>query len=87
MRLLRLQSLATRHFLKSAGNPENPIDRTTLWHSLYPHPSLHTMPALEVRPLQPDDLPALMAVQRAGYGDGFMESTEVFARRMASPVN
>ena len=45
------------------------------------------MPALEVRPLQTDDLPALMAVQRAAYGDGFMESTEVFARRLASPVN
>ena len=45
------------------------------------------MPALEVRPLQPNDLPALMAVQRAAYGDGFMESTEVFARRLASPVN
>ena len=28
-----------------------------------------------------------MAVQRAAYGDGFMESTEVFARRLASPVN
>ena len=45
------------------------------------------MPPLEVRPLQPDDLPALMAVQRAAYGDGFMESTEVYARRLASPVN
>ena len=45
------------------------------------------MPALEVRPLQIHDLPALMAVQRAAYGDGFMESTEVFARRLASPVN
>ena len=45
------------------------------------------MPALEVRPLQTNDLPALMAVQRAAYGDGFMESTEVFARRLASPVN
>ena len=45
------------------------------------------MPPLEVRPLQTDDLPALMAVQRAAYGDGFMESTEVFARRLASPVN
>ena len=45
------------------------------------------MPPLEVRSLQPDDLPALMAVQRAAYGDGFMESTEVFARRLASPVN
>ena len=42
------------------------------------------MPPLEVRSLQPDDLPALMAVQRAAYGDGFMESTEVFARRLAS---
>ena len=45
------------------------------------------MPPLEVRPLQTNDLPALMAVQRAAYGDGFMESTEVFARRLASPVN
>ena len=45
------------------------------------------MHPLEVRPLQTDDLPALMAVQRAAYGDGFMESTVVFARRLASPVN
>lgn len=45
------------------------------------------MTAFETRPLQTDDLPALMAVQRAAYGDGFMESTEVFARRLASPVN
>ncbi len=45
------------------------------------------MSVLYVRPLQPHDLPALMAVQRACYGDGFMESTEVFTRRLASPVN
>ncbi|AYM94855.1 GNAT family N-acetyltransferase [Acidovorax sp. 1608163] len=45
------------------------------------------MPALEVRPLQTHDLPALMAVQRAAYGEGFMESAEVFTRRLASPVN
>ena len=63
------------------------MDRTTPWCSLSPLPSLNPMPPLEVRPLQTDDLPALMAVQRAAYGDGFMESTEVFARRLASPVN
>ncbi len=45
------------------------------------------MSVLYVRPLQPHDLPALMAVQLACYGDGFMESTEVFTRRLASPVN
>lgn len=45
------------------------------------------MTVFETRPLQTTDLTALMAVQRAAYGDGFMESTEVFARRLASPVN
>jgi hypothetical protein len=45
------------------------------------------MTVFKTRPLQTTDLTALMAVQRAAYGDGFMESTEVFARRLASPVN
>ncbi len=45
------------------------------------------MPALEIRPLQTNDLPALMAVQRTAYGDGFMESTKVLPARLASPVN
>ncbi|GGX95029.1 GNAT family N-acetyltransferase [Massilia dura] len=39
------------------------------------------------RTLQPNDLPALLHVQRACYGDGFIESAEVYARRLASPVN
>lgn len=40
-----------------------------------------------VRPLQAADLPALMAIQRACYGDGFVEGHEVFLRRLASPAN
>ncbi|WP_280191668.1 GNAT family N-acetyltransferase [Delftia sp. PS-11] len=40
-----------------------------------------------VRPLTVADLPDLLAVQRACYGDGFEESREVFARRLASPAN
>ncbi|MGE8375460.1 MAG: GNAT family N-acetyltransferase [Diaphorobacter nitroreducens] len=39
------------------------------------------------RALTPADLPALLAVQRACYGDAYVESAEVFARRLASPVN
>ncbi|MCE1191454.1 MAG: GNAT family N-acetyltransferase [Acidovorax sp.] len=39
------------------------------------------------RPLAAADLPGLLAVQRACYGEGFVESAEVFARRLASPVN
>jgi len=38
------------------------------------------------RPLAPHDLPGLLAVQRACYGAGFVESAEVFARRLASPA-
>ena len=39
------------------------------------------------RALTAADLPGLAQVQRACYGDGLAESTEVFARRLASPVN
>lgn len=39
------------------------------------------------RPLTAADLPGLLAVQRACYGEGFVEGAEVFARRLASPVN
>lgn len=39
------------------------------------------------RALTPADLPALLAVQRACYGDAYVESAEVFARRLASPAN
>jgi len=40
-----------------------------------------------VRPLALSDLPDLLAVQLACYGEGFVESGEVFARRLASPAN
>lgn len=38
------------------------------------------------RPLTVDDLPGLLDVQRACYGDEYVESAEVFARRLASPA-
>ena len=38
------------------------------------------------RPLTLADLPGLLAVQHACYGEGFVESAEVFARRIASPA-
>lgn len=44
-------------------------------------------PAPRVRPLVLADLPGLLAVQLACYGEGFVESGEVFARRLASPAN
>lgn len=40
-----------------------------------------------IRALEPRDLPGLLAVQRACYGEAFAESAEVFARRLASPAN
>ncbi|WP_298210985.1 GNAT family N-acetyltransferase [Acidovorax sp.] len=43
--------------------------------------------SLVVRPLALSDLADLLAVQLACYGEGFVESGEVFARRLASPVN
>ncbi len=41
----------------------------------------------QIRPLEPRDLPGLLAVQLACYGEGFVESADVFARRLASPAN
>jgi ribosomal protein S18 acetylase RimI-like enzyme len=38
------------------------------------------------RPLTLQDLPGLLAVQRACYGDGYIESGLVYARRLASPA-
>lgn len=40
-----------------------------------------------VRALEVSDLPGLLAVQLACYGAGFVESGEVFARRLASAAN
>lgn len=40
-----------------------------------------------VRPLALSDLAGLLAVQLACYGEGFVESGEVFARRLASPAH
>lgn len=40
-----------------------------------------------VRALVAADLPGLLAVQLACYGAGFVESAEVFARRLASAAN
>lgn len=39
-----------------------------------------------VRPLTAQDLPGLLAVQRACYGDGYVESAAVYARRLACPT-
>lgn len=39
------------------------------------------------RALQLHDLTGLLQVQLACYGEGFVESGDVFARRLASPVN
>lgn len=39
-----------------------------------------------VRPLTAQDLPGLLAVQRACYGDGYIESAAVYARRLACPT-
>ncbi len=38
------------------------------------------------RPLTLQDLPGLLAVQRACYGAGYIESASVYARRLASPA-
>ena len=40
-----------------------------------------------VRTLVTADLPGLLAVQLACYGAGFVESAEVFVRRLASAAN
>ena len=41
---------------------------------------------MHVRPLTAADLPGLLAVQRACYGPGYVESAEVFARRLRNPA-
>lgn len=48
--------------------------------------AMHSPPPV-VRPLTVSDLPGLLAVQLACYGEGFVESGEVFARRLASPAH
>ena len=35
-----------------------------------------------LRPLRADDLPAVLAIQRAAYGDGYQESAAVLARKL-----
>ena len=42
---------------------------------------------VRLRALAHRDLADLLAVQQACYGAGFVESAEVFARRLASPAN
>ncbi len=37
--------------------------------------------------MQAADLPSVMAIQRACYGDAFVEGHDVLARRLASPAN
>lgn len=54
--------------------------------------ALNTFPSAElppyvVRPLQLADLDALMAIQRACYGEDFVEGREVFVCRLASSAN
>lgn len=52
-------------------------------------PCLHTAaPSMTAvpRPLTAQDLPGLLAVQRACYGEGYIESAAVYARRLASPA-
>ncbi|QBE67516.1 GNAT family N-acetyltransferase [Pseudoduganella lutea] len=39
------------------------------------------------RALRAGDLPALLAIQQACYGAAYIESAQVYARRLASPVN
>jgi len=53
-------------------NPASPL----------PSPAARPLP----RPLALADLPGLLQVQRACYGEGFEESHAVFARRLASPA-
>lgn len=39
-------------------------------------------PALEVRPLRSDDLPAVLEIQLAAYGAGYQESAAVLGRKL-----
>ena len=45
------------------------------------------LPGAQLRALAHADLPGLRAVQHACYGAAFIESTAVFAQRLASPAN
>ena len=45
------------------------------------------LPHAGARALVSADLPGLLAVQQACYGVGFVESADVFARRLSSPAN
>lgn len=40
-------------------------------------------PQVALRPLRAADLPAVLAIQRAAYGDGYQESAAVLARKLA----
>lgn len=51
------------------------------------HSTVSCPPPARLRALAHRDLAALLAVQQACYGAGFVESAEVFARRLASPAN
>lgn len=37
---------------------------------------------LALRPLRPTDLPSVLAIQRAAYGDGYQESAAVLGRKL-----
>ncbi|MBP6500736.1 MAG: GNAT family N-acetyltransferase [Thauera sp.] len=39
-------------------------------------------PHLALRPLRPTDLPSVLAIQRAAYGDGYQESATVLGRKL-----
>lgn len=43
--------------------------------------------AATLRALHPDDLAALLRIQLACYGHAFIESIEVYARRLTNPAN
>ena len=40
-------------------------------------------PGLALRPLRAADLPVVLAIQRAAYGDGYQESAAVLGRKLA----
>ncbi len=51
-------------------------------------PSIPAMPFLpRIRPLLTADVPALLEIQLACYGEHFIEEARVFERRLASPAN
>ena len=52
-----------------------------------PHGAPLNLPGAQLRALAPADLPGLLAVQRACYGEDFVESADVFTRRLASTAN